>query len=127
MTEETLSYEYSFVCNENEVRIVMTAGLLNRLLQSVGGIQGLDEFMLNPEVQEKFLKTILQDYDEKGNIKGEKCSLFAITPEVSTQLLGWGFDHCANFTQTTALRMKMTTEKVLSKVNQAVSQATKVG
>jgi hypothetical protein len=67
MTEETLSYEYSFVCNENEVRIVMTAGLLNRLLQSVGGIQGLDEFMLNPEIQEKFLKTILQDYDEKGN------------------------------------------------------------
>lgn len=127
MTEETLSYEYSFEHDSNQVRIVMTAGLLNRLLQAVGGIQGLDEFMINPEVQEKFLKTLLQDYDEKGNVKGEKCSLFNITPDICTELLGWGFDHCANFTQTTALKMKKSTDRALAKIAQAGSQATEVG
>ena len=127
MTEENLSYEFNFEQNSKEIKIVMTAGLLNKLMQSVGGIRNLDEFMLNPETQENFLKILLQDYDDKGNVKGMKCSLFEIAPSISTELLVWGFDHCANFIQQTATKMKNISDRVMEKLTAEASQATKAG
>lgn len=127
MTEENLSYEFNFEQNSKEIKIVMTAGLLNKLMKSVGGIRNLDEFMLNPETQETFLTILLQDYDDKGNVKGMKCSLFEIVPSISTELLVWGFDHCANFIQQTAMKMKNISDRVMEKITTEVSQATKAG
>ncbi len=114
MTE--LNDTYTFKVGENEVTITMYAGLLRKLITVSKMLTEPDAFMLDMEVQEKFVDLLLTEYDERGKEKGKFADAFMLPSETVEDLMVWGYNHCLNFTVNTSARLKEMMEKTAKKL-----------
>lgn len=124
MTE--LSDTYVLKIGEKEVVIVMYSGLLRKLIAASKMLTEPDSFLLDVEVQEKFIDLLLTEYDEHGKEKGKLADAFTLPADVCEDLMVWGYNHCLNFTVNTSTKLKDLMEKTAQKLEK-VSPPTVAG
>lgn len=96
--------------------LVMYAGILYKMDESIGGFMNLDDLTTNKSLQINFVKSILADYNENGDVTGYKLDVFKLKPKDFDDILQWGLDHYTVFTAEssakTLKKLKMMEEKV---------------
>lgn len=124
MTE--ISDTYTFKQGDKEIVVTMYAGLLRKLVAVSSLLTSPEEFMVNMEVQEKFLDLLLTKFDEKGNSVGRLAEPFSLSREISEDLMVWGYDHCLNFTLSSNTKLKNLVDRTTKKLEK-VSELTQAG
>lgn len=92
-TNDTLT----FTENGKEITITMYAGVLAKIGRAIGGPEALDKIAYDTELQEKLVETVLTKYDSNGNPCGTYISLFNLSVDNFSNILGWGVEHYSLF------------------------------
>jgi hypothetical protein len=123
MSENRTPDVFSFEQEGKTIELVMYAGLLNKVLSTIGGVDNMDELLIKPDIQNEVLRLVLTEYDDDGNEVGKKAKAFKLTTLQQSDLVSWVMGHCADFF--VRISDKMTPLK--TEMTQKISGLSKVG
>ncbi len=111
---------------DKDVEIVMYAGLLSRIITTIGGIDNLPAIYVDTNVQEEVVKLCLQNYNEKGEVVSEKASVFTLDVDSYNKIIEFCGEHVSDFfieKIQKAKQLQEKAEKLATKMGSNVSQA----
>lgn len=117
---------YTLKCGDKEVTITMYAGLLRKLVSVSKMLIEPEQFLLDMEVQEKFVDLLLTKFDEHGKEIGKYANQFTLSTEDVESLMIWGYNHCLNFTVNTSGKLKKMMDETAERLAKD-SQPTQAG
>lgn len=100
-----------FIENDKEYTLTMFSGITNLLLSYID-LNSVEEVLTNPELQTKWVSTMLSEYDDSGKVKGFVYSPFKLSNENRVKLISWGFEHITDFLLNTGKSLRKNEEKI---------------
>lgn len=107
---------YTFKSGEKEITITMYSGLLRKLVGVSNMLTQPEEFLLNMDVQEKFVDLLLTEFDDHGKAVGKYAEQFSLPTQTIEELTVWGYNHCLNFTLSTSGKLKKMMDETVAKL-----------
>lgn len=105
MTEKTNDI-YILQKDGQEYQIVMTYGLLLKLLCVFGEIDDVADIYVNPAKQMEVLSCVSKKYKPDGSVEKEMFNPFFLTPEEGDSLREWIAGHVFDYFQKALLKAK---------------------
>lgn len=113
---------FTFTEEGKEYKIVMYAGLTNKIA-SIIGTMDFEELFLNMKTQEDVIKALLSKYNDEGVADGYIYTPFKLSEENWTSLISWAFESVSDFLLNLMEKVLPTVEKIKKKR----SEVTKAG